>query len=305
LWNLTFNPTAALYTSSHSQDVIELYNPSTGNRARFDLSQGGRCTYLAIAHVPVITDPVPVTYSSSYAGSILFPFVNRIKDGKYRFRESEFVLDINNPEYNCALHGLVYNKEFKLQEIVTKSDYASLTLYYLDEGLDRGFPFKSNLEIIYTLTSHGLKMSIMVTNMDHKAFPFSLGWHPYFQSENLAESTINFQAAMHIENNEQLIPLIFQPVDKQLNISLKGRSLDDAFQLSEQVVNFKTPRYTARIHSSASDGYFQFYTPPAAPNHIAIEPMTAVADSFNNKHGLHVLDPSNSYEAIFQLDIEV
>ena len=62
----------------------------------------------------IITDLAPLDYEKTYASSIMFPFANRINNGKYTFMGGEFQLYCNEKESNNALHGLIYNKKFDL-----------------------------------------------------------------------------------------------------------------------------------------------------------------------------------------------
>jgi aldose 1-epimerase len=76
---------------------------------------------------------------------------------------------------------------------------------------------------------------------------------------------------------------------------LKDVALDDGYVLEKNSIEFTTPQYVMRIKSSAKDNFLQLYT-PSDPNKIAIEPMTGVCDSFNNKMGLQVIHPHEQFD---------
>ena len=71
----------------------------------------------------------------------LFPFANRIKDGLYSFNEIEYQLEINQKEENNALHGLVYNKPFKVINKEVSDNEASIKLEYEELNESKGFPY--------------------------------------------------------------------------------------------------------------------------------------------------------------------
>jgi aldose 1-epimerase len=58
----------------------------------------------------VVKDLNPLTYDNTYASSILFPFANRIADGRYDFEGKLYELNINQIEENNSLHGMEYKK---------------------------------------------------------------------------------------------------------------------------------------------------------------------------------------------------
>ena len=83
---------------------------------------------------------------------------------------------------------------------------------------------------------------------------------------------------------------------------LHALALDDAFVLNGNRVDFETPTYTAELRFTADSNYLQLYTPKGIQA-IAIEPMTGVSDSFNNKIGLKELKPRKNYKIKWSLNI--
>ncbi|MEO5787437.1 MAG: hypothetical protein ABIW77_15960, partial [Gelidibacter sp.] len=99
-------------TEVEGLQFIEIFNPENKSKASICLNQGGRLSALEFDGIKVLADYDPSTYAANYASSILFPFVNRIKDGKYTFQDVDHVLECNEVDKNNALHGLVYDKTF-------------------------------------------------------------------------------------------------------------------------------------------------------------------------------------------------
>jgi|TARA_B110000967_G_scaffold138241_1_gene141154 aldose 1-epimerase len=296
-----------LYTIEklEKQDLhyLELTSSDGASKAQISLNQGGRLSHLVFEGIQVLADFDASTYENNYASSIQFPFVNRIKDGKYTFNNSKYKLNCNEVDKNNALHGLVYNKTFVCTKKALTLHYASVTLQYKDNGKHQGFPFKFNIELTYTLNKKGIILSVNIANKDKKTFPFSVGWHPYFYSKNLDNSTLNFSSnKKYVFDNQQIISGTTD-LNIEMPFQLKAVTLDDCYPLKTNEIDFSTPEYSFNIGSTSKENFLQLYT-PEVHNVIAIEPMTGAADNFNNKIGLQTLQPNETYNMKWLIAIE-
>ncbi len=285
-----------MYTITHhpGNDIVEIKNKSAGFYAKIDLGCGGSLQEFMIHNLQIIADLDPLTYKSSYASAILFPFANRIKDGEFCFEGQQFQLDINNKVENHALHGLVYNKKFTIQSELANADAAQLIIKYDYNKPEPGFPFPFSIQLTYTFTSNGLDLHVLVENKAEEVFPFTIGWHPYFLSEDLNKSYIDFKSRLKLQMDDRNIGTALQDVIPVESSSLDTKTLDDCWQLDEDTVLFKTPTYNLSLSSSESKSFLQVYTPPKK-NTVAIEPTTGVSNSFNTKIGLSVLKPGELF----------
>ena len=134
-------------------------------------------------------------------------------------------------------------------------------------------------------------------------FPFTLGWHPYFLSEDLFNSTLNFDSSQKLVFGERNITTGIESVENKSVFEIKDQQLDDCWMLNSNKIKFNTPRYQLLIESTEEDNFLQLYTPPKS-NIIAIEPTTGVSDSFNNEIGLKVLNPDETYNIKWSLNIK-
>ena len=282
---------------------LELRSPDGTTKAQISLNQGGRLSDLVFEDIQVLADFDASTYENNYASSILFPFVNRIKDGKYSFNNLKYKLNCNEVDKNNALHGLVYNKTFVYKKKALTLNDAAVTLQYKDTGKHQGFPFKFDIELTYTLNKKGIIVSVNITNKDKKIFPFSLGWHPYFQSKNLENSRLNFSGKKKYVFDKQQIISGTTDLNIELPFQLKAVKLDDCYLLKTNEIDFSTPEYHFKITSTSKENFLQLYTPKTC-NVIAIEPMTGIADNFNNKIGLQTLQPNETYNIKWLMAIE-
>ncbi|WP_372752486.1 aldose 1-epimerase [Mariniflexile sp.] len=288
--------------TTNQDTIIELKNANNSTFVKIYLNLGASAQELTLNGHTIIEDLTPLTYNNTYASSILFPFANRIKDGKYTFEGKEYHFEINEPGNNNALHGLVYNKTFQIKEQKTTETSASVTLTYVEENESAGFPYTYTLELEYILTDSSLDINVLVTNTDSKTFPFTLGWHPYFSTSNLFESTLNFDCDTQFTLDERCITTGTKTIKNIPVFEVKDKNLDDCFILNSNKTQFNTPDFALQISASSNENFLQLYTPPKV-NVIAIEPTTGVSDSFNNKVGLQLLKPNHNYKVNWQVKL--
>ncbi len=257
-----------------------------------------------IENTQIITNLSPISPQKTYPSSILFPFANRIKDGKYNFNNKNYVFDCNEAAAKNALHGLVYNKTFNCTAHKLTSEFACLQLSYETEKLDDSFPFLYRIDLHYKLTKNGLSLEITVLNTGENKFPFTLGWHPYFKTSDLNQSALCFSSTQKLVTDARNITTGVVSCDLKVPYDLKGVALDDTYILQTPVVEFITPEYDLKLTVSEAETYLQLYTPPTV-NAIAIEPMTGVSNSFNNKIGLKELHPKETFQIYCCIEVKL
>lgn len=266
------------------------------------LNDGGSLQKLTLNNKAIIQDLAPLSYQETYASSILFPFANRVDHGKYNFNNKTFQLDVNVKAENNAMHGLVYNKTFNVLNMETSKNEAAITLEYIEPNKSTGFPYSYSIQLKYIFTQKNLCLQVSIKNTDCDNFPFTLGWHPYFVSDHLFESQLNFNATKKLIIGNRNITTGVEDIPIVKNFKIEDKKLDDCWILNSNKVLFKTPKYNLTLVSSAKNNFLQAYTPPKK-NTIAIEPTTGVSNSFNNNIGLQVLKANETYAITWQLTI--
>lgn len=290
------------YLKDGQLNIIKMTNTYNNSYAKLALNNGASLHELCLNDTMVIEDLSPLKYTDTYASSILFPFANRIKDGLYSFNGEEYQLEINHKKENNAIHGLVYDKTFKVVNEYITDHEAVITLEYEEINKSKGFPFTYTIRLIYTLKDNGIKLNVSIKNTDSKPFPFTLGWHPYFICENLYESHIEFKSNKKLVLDKRMITTGVENHVHHKIFEVKNKTLDDCFILKSNAIKFTTPGYDLEMTASSNQTFLQLYTPPKA-NTIAIEPTTGVSDSFNNKMGLQVLNPGESYSIDWEIKL--
>lgn len=243
-------------------------------------------------------------YYNTHKSSLLFPFPNRVKDGNYNFGGSNYQLKINEPKKHNAIHGMLFDKHFKIVDHAVNSEEASVSLSYTSDGTMEGYPFKFVFIVKYTIKPEGaLSVTFDIKNTDKVAFPFGIGWHPYFKSDNLEDGTLTFASKEHFIFNERSIPDTIKISEIPSTFSINKHTYDDGFSLINASVIYKDSKYILAINFENNIiPYLHIYTPDHRKN-IAIEPMTCATDAFNNKHGLLELEPKHSFKWVIEIKI--
>ncbi|MEM8568139.1 MAG: aldose 1-epimerase [Bacteroidota bacterium] len=278
-------------------NIVELSNQEKTILARFYPDLGGSIQSLVLEGKMIIDDVAPLAYEDTFASSVLFPFVNRITNGTYEFRGKTYQLECNEKGANNALHGHVYNKTFQLAGSQLDTDTGTLAFKYLHDGKTKGFPFRYSIELVYMVSKGVFRLKVIIKNLDERSFPFTTGWHPYFNSADLFNSSLGFKGS-----DELSIDPRDSKVQETTTMAIRDKKLDHAFSLFSRKIEFVTPEYRLSIWSRHDTRFFQLFT-PKKPNVIAIEPMTGVANSFGNGLGLQILDPGGIYETEWGLNV--
>ncbi len=245
---------------------------------------------------------------STYSGAQLFPFVNRIKDGKYKFAGSSFKLPINEPSNNNSLHGLVFDKEFLLLDVNEQSGTIKLAYDY-DHG-NSGYPFRLYLANLFQLSGNSLTVSTVIKNKSEQAIPLGHGWHPYFiVSSQIDKAFLRIAANEYFQVDKQQIPTgNMEKYNTFQKLAQLGKTeLDSCFPTKVNgglVAQLFRPKENLKI-SLFTEGYpyLQVYTPTDRKS-IAIEPQTSAPDAFNNGIGNILLKPESSVNLRFQIIVE-
>ena len=248
--------------------------------------------------------PDTLSNDTQSASELLFPFASRIPEGKYVFFNKEYALAQNDPNHASAIHGLVRKQHFHLTEQVIHDNEASIKFHYsLRNAI--GYPFDIDFSVQYGFQAGGkFTLTYEAKNVGNDPAPVMFGWHPYFRlgNEMVDAWKIDIPSDEIISFDDDMIP-----VGKELSpisgpTSLFKKTLDNCFvvktsgETSVTKLISDNQNVTLVIEQETGEGKFNhlvIYT-PAERDCVAIEPLTANVNSFNNGDGLNVLAPGNS-----------
>jgi aldose 1-epimerase len=227
---------------------------------------------------------------TSFGIPLLFPFPNRIRDGAFEFRGTNYKVD-------PPRHGFVRDKSWKVSSSgASEQEGAWITSTidatdYPDQILAQ-FPFPFHLEVTYRLFDSALTMEITFENTGNNDMPTGFGIHPYFRKPQ--QGTIQVPAQKRWELVDSLPNGSIVDVEGNYDLrepkSLDGLELDDIFtgvvSTAEDIVQCKLNDDELQTQTIVEFDAAQFpnivvYTPPAPRRAICIEPNTCPTDGFN------------------------
>lgn len=255
-------------------------------------------------------DPALLTKQSpTHSGNpVLFPFPNRIRDGKFHWAGHSFSLPPNHGPN--AIHGFACRTPWRVVAEGVSNGEAWVTGEYHgfvdNPATSELWPADHILRLTCRLRRGRLSFEAEVLNPDPITLPWGLGYHPYFRSKwhpEFADKSLEIRvpapSAWELEEclpTGKVIPL---PPDKNLTQwrPLTGLQLDDVLTglpLSpadgETMVELGALRYadgpTMRILGTSAFRHVVVFTPGDRTS-VCIEPYTCVTDAINLRPQVH------------------
>jgi aldose 1-epimerase len=158
-WPLT-EPTEVELTAGDAHLAIDL--------------RGGGLRALTVGSWDVLAGYPAGTVVEGWPGTVLLPWPNRIRNGRWTWRGRELQLDVGSPEAPHALHGLVAWQRW----VPLENDGTHVTVATTVEP-HQGYPFRLAAAVDYALGPDRLTVTIRVRNLGRDAAPFGAGMHPY------------------------------------------------------------------------------------------------------------------------------
>ena len=235
------------------------------------------------------------------------PYACRLHNGQYSHLNKQYTIE---KFYlgNHALHGFIYDANFEVVETIIQEDNASVLLSYQYQKSDKGFPFEYTLQIKWTLFENNqISVETTITNLENTVIPMMDGWHPYFKlQENINDCSLQFNCEGILEYDEALIPTgkVLPDTTYKNKTIIGNASLDNGYLLDTNNRNciLENDHYALIVRPDKHYSYLQLYTPPYR-NSIAIENLSAAPDCFNNKMGLHLMQPQEVWTLTTQYQL--
>ena len=246
-----------------------------------------------------------------FQGAKLSPFVCRLTNGTFSFEDHQYKVG-KHFDGKSAIHGLVYDETFTLTNQYENEDGATVELTKTVKAEEYGFPFHYTLKILYTLTKNdAVKIETIVTNDGDTTMPLNDGWHPYFQLDEFIDDTLlQFRSKEMAVFDASLLPTgEFIEYKEFQTLKPVGKvELDNSFTIDElgsPALVLASESKKLKLSVSPKEGYpiLQIYIPPAR-NSMAVENLTSLPDSFNNKIGLITLKPNESKSFVTEYHLQ-
>jgi aldose 1-epimerase len=242
-----------------------------------------------------------------FAGVKLIPFPGRITDATYRFRGKKHALKVNSSN-NFAIHGFFFDNPYELVNTKVEDNSASVVLAAEHNGKTKGYPFKFQVRLTYTLTTGSFTCTTEIRNTDSKPMPIGDGWHPYFKtSGSVKRLLLSIPAHSVVEVTPSKVPTgeMRKPISKRSTIPLSNRTLDSVFDFGRKRQKVTTKLMDRKLgvdvelwqESGVGRYRYLILYRPVSGTSVAIEPWTCAPDAFNNSMGLIVLKPGGRFKA--------
>jgi aldose 1-epimerase len=230
---------------------------------------------------------------------ILFPFPNRIRDGRFAFQGKSYQLPATNGPN--AIHGFAMAAAWDvLEHQATASEALVVGRYQLSKQSPAAgslWPTDAVLQVRYSLAGRRLTMTVTVSNPTGTDLPYGFGIHPYFRlpfppGGDLGRTQVILAASKYWVLKDFLPTGEVQPVEPRLDFRkgqpIEGLKLDDVLTALE----YQEGRGVARLVDLDKKAEFRVtfddrirelvvYTPPGKPDVLAVEPYTQTTDTIN------------------------
>ena len=277
---------------------LELSPSIGGSISAFEWIEGDR-------RVPILRKCHTVLENVLDAASFpLVPFVNRIRGGRFAFRDREVRLAPNMPGDPSPLHGQGWLGPWKVER-----DTGSEALLSFHHAAGE-WPWDYRAEQAFALDEHGLTLGLTCTNLSDAPMPCGLGQHPYFHCGPKTRLDTSVKHAWTID--DQVLPVDKVPASGRFDLADRavcGQDLDHGFGGWGGTARMSDPGWPFELKLSSRDAsFFQLYSPASGGIFVA-EPVTHANAALNAPEsewaelGLRVLERGAAMSLAMRLEV--
>ena len=287
--------------------VVEIAPGAGGARASFTL--GGRDILR-----PTPREAREAGDARLHACYPLVPYSNRIANARLAFRGRDHVLTRNFGDSPHAIHGVGWQRAWSAVRV--SDTHAQLALEHDARGERAAawpWPFRALQTFALAATPRGATLSIRLAigNGGDSAFPFGLGWHPFFPKT--PDTTLAFDAAFVWENDATHIPVARAGVPPAWRFAaarpVGDVALDHVFEPSRGTAAIGWPArgLSASVDADSALDRRVVYVPPDR-DFLAFEPVSHMTDAFNRASrgetgtGTRILPPGAAFSCTIRID---
>ena len=170
----------------------------------------------------------PDTPTQLYPGSVLAPWPNRIRDGRYQYNDLNYQLPLNEPQKGNSLHGLVAYEQW---EVIYNSEIEVQLQYLLDKP--DIYPGKLSLNSFFKIENNQLQVKITAKNIGRKSAPYGISIHTYLVAGGIVKNNglnLKIPADKYLAVDEsRLLPMGLRDVVNTKFDFQNGKAISDLF----------------------------------------------------------------------------
>jgi aldose 1-epimerase len=283
---------------------VEVSPDVGGSITRFWLERGREAVDL---FRPATADAVAGRDPRGMACFPLVPYSNRIRGGRFSFRDQVVRLAANDPAERLPLHGVGWRMPWRPTQIGP----ASVTLEIGHAPGAWPWAFRATQRV--ALDDSWLTLALAVTNDSDVAMPTGLGFHPYLPRTSRTTLTARVGQVWLTDGDQLPVTLVDPPPgsDPGDGLSVDTVALDNCFVGWHGRAAVTWPERRLRLTMAADPplGCLVVYTPPGR-DVFCVEPVSHVTDAFNlaargrTDTGMLVLNPGEAVRATVTVAVE-
>lgn len=301
-------------------DILELRTASAVIGVAPEL--GGALTSFDVGGAPMLRPTSDATLAvHDVTGTACYPLVpwsNRIRDATLRFGGRTFALARNFGTHPHAIHGVGWQRPWAVTE--ASSTHVRLTLSHDAQGENARawpWPFRATqtLRLADIARADDVPLALLVatltlTNAGPEAFPFGLGFHPFFARS--AATRLGFRADRVWRNDATQLPqsrVALPPAWRFERPRAPDRGgLDNVFTgwRGTATIIDETVGRSVTLDADHALAFVVVYAPPGA-DFVAVEPVTHETDAFNRsaegalQTGMRILPPGAAFSCTMRI----
>jgi aldose 1-epimerase len=254
---------------------------------------------------------------------LLFPFPNRIRDGRYSWNDVDYHLPAGQVAHEAngnAIHGFCLDRPWRMIEQTGDTVVGQFQLSV--DAPDRLplWPADFIISVRYSVQGAALLSEITVQNPGDSPLPWGFGTHGYFRlplqtDSDPAQCTV-FAPVSRKWSLDECLPS--GTVSDQLAIPLDGSPKFGGLKLDDVFTGIRTsagrfecrigdPQAGLEVVQECSNDFREIvaFTPPWSTA-VCLEPYTCVTDAINLQQrgidaGLNVLPPRDSWTGLIDI----
>jgi aldose 1-epimerase len=255
----------------------------------------------------------------SFACFPLIPFSNRIAGANLRWAGRDYGLTRYVEAEPHAIHGNGWQRAWG----VTRRDASSLVIeleHDASGARSREWPFPYRARQRFSLGAGDartvrLTLELDIENTGNDAFPFGLGWHPYFVRDLQTELGFAARGVWHTDPSR--LPTTLDAVPPRWNFDpprpLGSAEIDNCFAGWRPPATVRWPArgLAAELSAGRACDYLVVFAPAdesGAKPFFALEPVTHMTDAFNrtgddSATGTRVLAPGACFSCTMGISV--
>ena len=252
-----------------------------------------------------------------HASYPLVPYSNRIADARLDFGGRAFALARNFGDHPHAIHGVGWQRPWTIHEL--DAARALLALDHDPQGdAARAWPWP--FRAVQTLSLHAdpdgaqatLSQKLTIANTGAVAFPFGLGFHPYFVRG--AATRLGFRARGVWETDAACLPTAHaaDPPRRRFDPPRDPgtATIDNVFTGWDGSASLVDPerRMAVAVRADSAARFLVVYAPEGR-DFLALEPVTHMTDAFNRAArgetgtGTRILGPRSAFSCTIEIAV--